>query len=227
MNKYKRLKKIKEYIPKDARLLDIGTDHGILPEMCYCEKLCKKIVATDISEKSLEKLREKIEDNNMDIETHITDGLNNLNLEDIDTITISGMGGFLIIDILKDRIDELKNKRLILSPQSGIAEVRKFLIQMNFDILYEDMVFEDNKYYNIIVFEYGKNEEYTEIEYIFGKISKHQNKELLMENLKREKNIKENILNNIGYSNGAISRRNNLTKELEMISEVERCISMN
>jgi tRNA (adenine22-N1)-methyltransferase len=68
-----------------------------------------------------------------------------------DTITITGMGGPLICRILADgRAVARSAKELILSPQSDVPEVRRFLLGHGFIITDETMVREDGKYYVII-----------------------------------------------------------------------------
>ena len=56
---------------------DIGTDHGIIPMMLSKNCISKKIIATDISKNSLEKLEKKLilNDNITNIETRVSDGL--------------------------------------------------------------------------------------------------------------------------------------------------------
>ena len=208
MNKYVRLNRLKEYIRPDSYLLDIGTDHGILPVSVYEENITNKILATDISDKSLKKLRDKIKEKELNIETIVTDGLNNIELTNITDIVISGMGGILIKEILEKRIDELKDKRLILSHQSGLYDLRKFLIENGFSIIIEDMVYEDGKYYNILICEVLKEEKYSDFEYIFGKLSNQKSKDVYLDKLNFEKNIRENLLEKIGDSKKALNRKN-------------------
>ena len=67
------------------------------------------------------------------------------------------MGGMLIIDILKKRPDILKSiKRLILQAQLDQKELRKYLHSINYKIINEQLVYEENKYYWIITSEAGK-----------------------------------------------------------------------
>ena len=107
-----RLKKICNLVDENSIVADIGTDHGIIPIELSKNHIAKKIIATDISEDSLEKLEQKLiyNSNIVNIETRVSDGLDCFNEFEVDTIIISGMGGILIKEIL-DKYDE---KRFVL-----------------------------------------------------------------------------------------------------------------
>lgn len=183
-----RLNEIFNLVDKNSIVADIGTDHGIIPIMLSKFNLAKKIIATDISENSLNKLKEKLKQNNniKNIETRVSDGLNSFFEYEIDTIIISGMGGILIKDILNTNLDIAKTaETLILSPNNSLDVVRKFLVNNNFKIIDEKDVFENSKYYQILKVSYGKDLFYEDYEYNYGKIlikNKSKNLKLFLEN---------------------------------------------
>lgn len=183
-----RLNEIFNLVDKNSIVSDIGTDHGIIPIMLSKFNLAKKIIATDISENSLNKLKEKLKqnDNINNIETRVSDGLNSFFEYEIDTIIISGMGGILIKDILNTNLDIAKTaETLILSPNNSLDVVRKFLVNNNFKIIDEKDVFENSKYYQILKVSYGKDLFYEDYEYNYGKIlikNKSKNLKLFLEN---------------------------------------------
>lgn len=183
-----RLNEIFNLVDKNSIVADIGTDHGIIPIMLSKFNLAKKIIATDISENSLNKLKEKLKQNNniKNIETRVSDGLNSFFEYEIDTIIISGMGGILIKDILNNNLDIAKTaETLILSPNNSLDVVRKFLTNNNFKIIDEKDVFENSKYYQILKVTYGKDLFYEDYEYNYGKIlikNKSKNLKLFLEN---------------------------------------------
>lgn len=183
-----RLNEIFNLVDKNSIVADIGTDHGIIPIMLSKFNLAKKIIATDISENSLNKLKEKLKqnDNINNIETRVSDGLNSFFEYEIDTIIISGMGGILIKDILNTNLDIAKTaETLILSPNNSLDVVRKFLVNNNFKIIDEKDVFENSKYYQILKVSYGKDLFYEDYEYNYGKMlikNKSKNLKLFLEN---------------------------------------------
>ena len=82
------------------------------------------------------------------IETRLSDGVKKLEVGEVDSILIAGMGGELVIRIMTEGMEVCRSaKELVLQPQSELGKVRKFLREKNFEIIDEDMVIEDGKYY--------------------------------------------------------------------------------
>ena len=142
-----RLNKIAEKVKKGSILADIGTDHAYVPIFLYKKGIIKNAIACDISKGSLEKAKINISKYNLEnfIETRLGSGLEKIYLEDnINTIIIAGMGGMLMIDILKNGIEIAKNtETLILQPQKDIPEVRKFLHKNGFKIEDEELLIDE------------------------------------------------------------------------------------
>ncbi|MDL2310920.1 class I SAM-dependent methyltransferase, partial [Peptostreptococcaceae bacterium OttesenSCG-928-C18] len=148
-----RLIKIANLIGKNSIVADIGTDHGLIPIFLSENNISKKIIASDISERSLSKLVDKLEYNPhiLNIETRVSDGLKKIHPFEMDTIVIAGMGGILITRILDESINIAKSANdLILQANNGLCELRKFLHNNGFYISDEDDVIENGKYYQII-----------------------------------------------------------------------------
>lgn len=91
MNISKRLKEVSNLIEKESSILDVGTDHGYLPLFLEENRNFEKIVATDISIDSLNKLKSKL-DKNSKIETKLQDGLEYLIDNEAEYVSICGMG---------------------------------------------------------------------------------------------------------------------------------------
>lgn len=84
-------------------------------------------------------------------------GLAVLTAGEVDAITVSGMGGGTIREILANGIDKLEGvARLILSPQGDGDSLRRWLIEHGWQIVEEDMLEEDDKIYEIVVAERGE-----------------------------------------------------------------------
>ena len=195
-----RLKKICNLVDENSIVADIGTDHGIIPIELSKNNMSKKIIATDISEDSLEKLEQKLiyNSNIVNIETRVSDGLDCFNEFEVDTIIISGMGGILIKEILERNLTVAKSaNNLILSPNNSLDVLRKFLLQNNFVIEKEDDVIENKKYYQILKVKRGKDFYRNDYEYLYGKLlikNKSENLKLFLENeLKKYRDIIDKI----------------------------------
>lgn len=166
----KRLKAIAKYTEGYNSLADIACDHGYLGIYAVQNYGLKKVLLTDINPMPLASALKNTKDKNLEdiICCKLGDGLAPLN-EDYDVITISGIGGILLKEILQKDLDKCKRaKRMVLCPNTDLYEVRKFLCENNFEITHEEMVY-DYKYYEIIVCCYtGEKQNYCEKELKFG-----------------------------------------------------------
>lgn len=194
-----RLKKIASFVLKteDAYLLDVGCDHALLAIYVALNNPNIKIVASDINEGPLEQARKNVLKYNLDnrIELVLGDGLDVIN-DNINTISISGMGTSTILDILKK--DKLKLvRRLIISSNNDHYILRKKIVEMGFYIKDEDIIYENGKYYPIIVFEKG-NAKYKKIELEYGPILIKDKSDIFINYMNFIKNKKINILKCLG-----------------------------
>ena len=131
-------------------LADIGTDHGYVPISLVQRKKIKKAIAMDVNNGPLQRAKEHIAECQLEeyIETRLSDGVQKLGVGEVDSILIAGMGGELVMHIISDGMEVCRNaKELILQPQSELGKVRKFLRENNFEIIDEDMIIEEGKYY--------------------------------------------------------------------------------
>jgi len=146
----KRLKAVAAMITPGYRVCDVGTDHAYIPIHLVETGKCTKVLAMDLREGPLERAKSHIQRAGLEgkIETRISDGICNLGEDEADSVVIAGMGGEVILHILKADADKFRNlKELILQPQSDVEKVRRYLRLNGFKIMDEDMVLEDGKYY--------------------------------------------------------------------------------
>lgn len=143
-------------------LADVGTDHGYIPIYLLQQKKIPAAIAMDINEGPLERAKEHIALYGLQayIQTRLSDGVVALKPGEVEAVLIAGMGGGLVMHILKDGEKVCQSaKELILQPQSEIERVREFLREEGYTILAEDMVYEDGKFYPMMKVQYqGENE---------------------------------------------------------------------
>ena len=167
----KRLKAIADMV-EEKTSADIGTDHGYLPIYLVKEKGLEKVIACDVNKGPLKKADENILAYNVGdrIETRLGNGLEKVKPGEAECITISGMGGMLIISILKEGLETVKEaKHLILQPQHDIPKVREYIMSIGFMIDKEDMLIDEGKYYTIISAVKGEDTPYNDEELMFGR----------------------------------------------------------
>ena len=106
-----RLMSVVSLLDKHNIIADIGCDHGLLSNYVIQNNLVKKALATEVSEQQMDLCRKNTHKyNNLDrIKFLIGKGLNPILEYDVDTIIICGMGGELIIKILKENLNYIKN----------------------------------------------------------------------------------------------------------------------
>ncbi len=167
----KRMQMLASLVTPGNRLADIGTDHGYIPIFLKEQGIIPSAIAMDVRKGPLQRAVAHIEQAGLIsyIETRLSDGLWKLEASEADTILIAGMGGPLMERILTERMEVARGaKELVLQPQSEIREFRQFLGREGFEIIKEEMVCEEGKYYPMMVVHPGKPYGLTETELMFG-----------------------------------------------------------
>ena len=197
----KRLNAVAELVTPGMRLADVGTDHGYIPIYLTEAGVIPSAIAMDINKGPLERAKEHIREHGLEgkIQTRLSDGLKNLQMNEADCMIAAGMGGGLVIRILSEERDTAGSlKELILQPQSEIDSVRKYLTEEGYRIVAEDMVYEDGKYYPMmkaVPCMAGAGEiPYSEEELEFGRVLLQQAHPVLGQFLEREMEIQNRIL---------------------------------
>lgn len=163
INISERLKYVASLVNKGARVADIGTDHAYLPIYLVQNGISNKVYACDVRKEPLRRAKLHIDEYGLSdkITTQLCDGLKGINKGDVDTVTICGMGGKLMKNILKAGIDKLgDDTQLVLSAQSELRDFRKYLLEAGIYIKSEHMLLEDGKYYFIFDCVYNTQDEY-------------------------------------------------------------------
>ena len=161
-----RLQTIVDLVPKNSKVIDIGTDHAYVPIYLYLNNITKNITATDISSNVLKQTYNNLKKYNLEDKIKLiqSNGFKNIT-ETYDLAVIAGMGTHTIIDILKT-----KNlpKTLIISSNNDHHILREYLNSLNYSLEKEIAILDHNKYYLIMYYVYGK-ENLSKEEILFGK----------------------------------------------------------
>ena len=155
----KRLNRVAEYVSSfgssPRRLLDIGSDHAYLPVYLTLNKLIDYAVAGEIAQGPYQSALSQVSSRDLSskIEVRLGDGFQVMRDEDnINIVTICGMGGGLIQTILGEGYQRLQpNHLLILQANTGQTGLRSWLKGHAYDIIAEDLIEDHQHIYEIIV----------------------------------------------------------------------------
>lgn len=150
-----RLAAVAGFVLPDLPLADIGTDHAYLPVHLVRTGVVPRAVAADVSAGPLGAARQTVESAGLSgqIDLRLGDGLSVLRPGEVGTVTICGMGGPLIADLLAAAPPEVLAgiRRLVLQPMAGEDTLRRRLVGAGWRLHDEELVEEDGRIYPIVV----------------------------------------------------------------------------
>lgn len=146
-----RLACMASLVPPGARLADIGTDHGKLPITLLMQKLVASAVGSDIGIGPLAHARRNADEHGVTLSLRLAAGLDAVQPEECDTITIAGMGGQTIAEILAAAPWTAAGRHLLLlQPMTMAAELRQWLWANGYQIEHETLCREDRRNYVVL-----------------------------------------------------------------------------
>ena len=198
-----RIETIYSLIDENDKVVDVGCDQAKLGILLAARN--QSSIASDISENVINKAKKDIDTPLIDL--RVSDGLKNIKKDEADTLVLSGMGTHTIIDIISK--SNLKFKKIITISNNYHDILRTKMNNLGYSVELEQIIKENDKYYNLIEFKEGKTK-YSDYEIYFG--LNHIDKELYQEYLEYLKN-KYLIIKN--ESNGKNKKINKLLELLE------------
>ena len=123
-----RLACIAALVPQGAQLADVGTDHGKLPITLLIEGRIAHAIGSDLREGPLDHAARNAEEHGVILPLRLAAGLDGISPEECDTVTIAGMGGQTIAEILQNAPWTADGDHLLLlQPMTMIYELRQWL----------------------------------------------------------------------------------------------------
>ncbi len=223
----KRLNAVYQYIPNQAVLADIGSDHAYLP--CYAVQTGRAVraIAGEVAEGPFRSALNQVTEADLlnKIDVRKGDGLEVISTGEVNCITIAGMGGALISRILEEGKDKLtKDTRLILQPNVGGNQVRKWLDKNGWTIVTEQILEEDDHIYEIICADFlqEKKQPLSEVELLMGPFLIKEKNQAFIHKWQGEKEQLERVLQSLELANptdGTNEKKNKIRNELKLIEE--------
>lgn len=223
-----RLSAIADMVTEGNRLVDVGCDHGYLPVYLVQNGKIPAAIAMDVRKGPLSRAQEHIRQYGLEeyIKTRLSDGLGALEAGEGDTLVIAGMGGPLMERILTDGASVRDSfSELILQPQSDIPHFRRFIQNEGWEIVEENMIEEEGKFYPMMrvqkaqmpLIEERKSDLPYSLEEAFGKFLLDSGNLVLLQYLKRELRIREEILEKLEKAATAAERMAQVKEEKQLI----------
>ena len=140
----KRLAKVASFVPTGAVVADIGSDHAYLPCYLVHNGIASRAIAGEVVQGPYDSAVRQVRTEGLTdkITVRFADGLAAVTEDDkVDTITICGMGGPLIVSILTKNPESLQHAtRLILQPNIHAKVIREWALQNKWAIQDEEII---------------------------------------------------------------------------------------
>lgn len=153
-----RLSLIASLIPPGIGFADVGTDHGYLPAHMAVNGYAGRIIASDIKSAPLSTAVETAREYGVEdrIGFRLSDGLDDVRPDEVDTLVIAGMGGDTISGIL-DRAEWCMNSKylLLLQPMTKSEILRYWLVNNGFEITGEYLLRDGGELYQLLSARFG------------------------------------------------------------------------
>lgn len=190
---------IKDFGQQPIRLADIGSDHAYLPCHLALKDELSFAIAGEVVEGPFQSAVSEVKQQNLTqlIDVRKGNGLEVVELEDqINVISICGMGGILIRSILEAGLTVIQeNTMLVLQPNMAEPQLREWLSHHHFIIRAEKIVEDNDRMYEIIVAELvtGQQQILSQRQRIFGPFNIREKSDAFVEKWQRELNSQRKI----------------------------------
>ena len=155
----KRLLCCASMVQSGSRVADIGTDHGYLGIYLLQSGAARHVIACDLRKDPLENARRNAKLFGVDgeMELRLSDGLEKILPDEVDTVVMAGMGGDLIQKILSQcPWRKREGLQFILQPQSAGNVLRRWLCEDGFEIQREEPVQDGHFLYTVMDIRQGE-----------------------------------------------------------------------
>jgi tRNA (adenine22-N1)-methyltransferase len=224
----KRLERVSSYIPEEATIADIGSDHAYLPCFAVLNLGVMKAIAGEVVDGPFHSAKEQVKLAGLTekIDVRKGNGLAVLTVGEVDCVIIAGMGGSLITSILENGKNKLVGtKRLILQPNIAAFSIRKWLSENGWHLSREEILEEDHKIYEILVAdkrEYHSPYSNAERDLLMGPILVKEKSDVFYKKWTYELQQRKMILSrleNAQLTEETIQKKKELHQQIQIIEE--------
>ena len=217
----KRLMAVAELVSDCATLADIGSDHAYLPAYLLLENKIKRAIVCDVNRGPLENGENTCRTAGIHdkCDVRLGSGLSVLEENEADVITMCGMGGELMTNLLSEKVNVAGSaKFLILQPQSAYDMLREFLYDNNFGVIDERIIKDRHLYYRIILA--SSDADAVKDDFLYPSLLAERKDETYREFLMFRLKLNEDIISKISSASDKTEEISSLRKENERIKGV-------
>lgn len=143
-------------VPQGTRVLvDVGTNHGILPIAVLRAGRAQRCIAIDKSAAALVDAERRLRRSRCAdrVELRLGDGLEGVVMDEVDVVCIAGLGPQTMVEILARGLPRLARQRvrLVLNPLGSSAAPRVWLAAHGFEFAADSTVTERGRRYTVLV----------------------------------------------------------------------------
>ncbi|MEW9049600.1 MAG: tRNA (adenine(22)-N(1))-methyltransferase TrmK [Neobacillus sp.] len=222
-----RLGAVAKYVPNGFKVADIGSDHAYLP--CYLVKNNEVTfaIAGEVVAGPYQSAKKNVQAEGLEgiVSVRMGDGLEVIENDEVDCITIAGMGGTLITNILDAGKLKLGSvTRLVLQPNINAMAIRQWFMENGWQLIAEEILEEDGKIYEVLVGEKGTPEkpydkEQIDMELLLGPCLKKQKNQAFIKKWNLEKKNWQRIYQQLEGS--AEPTAETLAKKQELLTKIQ------
>ena len=173
-----RLQAAADLVPVCESMADIGTDHGYLPIYLVQEGRARRAIACDVNDGPLTRAREDVSSSGLSrqIGLRLGGGLAPLGKGEVDGVTICGMGGLLMRDILAENEEKAQALSWL-----GL----QFLGRHHFRIEKEVLSLDGGQLYELMLVRPGEMEELSMLQAEIGATAAYRKDPLFKTHIER------------------------------------------
>jgi len=225
----KRLLTIARFVPRGSTVVDIGTDHALLPIYLLQNQIAVQVIAGDLNSGPLKAARRNIIAAGLEsnINLILGSGLDIVKPGEADICIVAGMGGSTIRDIIKNAgAKALTIKQFILQPMGGSGILREWLVGNGWQISDEELVLEEERIYEVIAARPGKENTIDPILISVGPRLFEKKHPLLKEVINEEMKQNREVLNSLKLTESVrgAEKKKLLTQRNSALERILKCL---
>lgn len=225
----KRLLTIARFVPRGSTVVDIGTDHALLPIYLVQNEIATHVIAGDLNFGPLESARRNVKAAGLEngINLRLGNGLDIVKAGEAEICIIAGMGGGTIRDIIRNSEGKaITLKQMILQPMGGSGTLREWLVENGWQISAEELVLDEERIYEVIIARPGKENTTNQVLISVGPRLVEIKHPLLKKVITDEITQNCEILNSLQHteSSGGALKRNALAERNLELERILRCL---